>query len=154
MSHLSIGMQAPTFTTTDQDGNSVKLQDYLGKTVILYFYPKDDTPGCTRQACAYRDHIAAYQQRNAVVLGISPNDAASHQNFSQKYGLNFPLLTDPDSTIAAQYGVWVEKKMYGRTYMGIERTTFEIDVEGNLKNIFRKVKPAEHPIAHLASLPS
>jgi thioredoxin-dependent peroxiredoxin len=139
-----VGDQAPDFTLPDQHGNAVSLSGLRGKAVVLYFYPKADTPGCTTQACGVRDHRAGYEQADAVVLGISPDPVAPIAKFDEKYGLGFPLLSDEGHSVAEAYGVWVQKSMYGRTYMGNERTTFVIDPEGKIKSIFRKVKPAEH----------
>jgi peroxiredoxin Q/BCP len=141
---LHPGDPAPDFTLPDQDGQPVALAALRGKPVVLYFYPKADTPGCTTQACGVRDHQADYSKFDAVVLGVSPDPVKKVAKFDQKYGLGFPLLADEDHTVAEAYGVWVEKSMYGRTYMGNERTTFVIDEEGTIRNVFRKVKPAEH----------
>ena len=141
---LKPGDVAPDFTLPDQDGQPVALAALRGKPVVLYFYPKADTPGCTTQACGVRDHRADYTQANATVLGVSPDPVKNIAKFDQKYELGFPLLSDADHSVAEAYGVWVEKSMYGRTYMGNERTTFVIDEEGTIRNVFRKVKPAEH----------
>ena len=141
---LEPGGTAPDFTLLDQHGNEVSLSGLRGKTVVLYFYPKADTPGCTTQACGVRDHRADYQGANAVVLGVSPDQVKAVGKFDQKYGLGFPLLADSDHEVAQRYGVWVEKSRYGRTYMGNERTTFVIDPDGNIKDVLHKVKPAEH----------
>jgi peroxiredoxin Q/BCP len=141
---LKPGDIAPEFTLPDQEGQPVSLAALRGKPVVLYFYPKADTPGCTTQACGVRDHNADYSQAGAVVLGVSPDPVKKIADFDQKYGLGFPLLSDEDHSVAEAYGVWVEKSMYGRTYMGNERTTFVIDEEGTIRNVFRKVKPAEH----------
>ena len=138
------GERAPDFELPDQDGREVKLSDFRGERVVLYFYPKADTPGCTTQACGVRDHRADYQGANAVVLGVSPDQVKAVGKFDQKYGLGFPLLADSDHEVAERYGVWVEKSRYGRTYMGNERTTFVIDPDGNIKDVLHKVKPAEH----------
>jgi thioredoxin-dependent peroxiredoxin len=138
------GDKAPYFTLPDQDGNPVSLSGLRGKTVVLYFYPKADTPGCTTQACSVRDHQADYQRAGAVVLGVSPDPVKEIAAFDQKYGLGFPLLSDAEHSVAEDYGVWVEKSMYGRTYMGMERSTFVIDPDGVVQEVFRKVKPAEH----------
>jgi peroxiredoxin Q/BCP len=123
-----------------------------GKTVVLYFYPKADTPGCTTQACSVRDHRADYAQRNAVVYGISPDAVPAISKFDDKYDLGFPLLADEDHQVAERYGVWVEKNRYGRTYMGNERSTFVIDPDGTIKSILHKVKPAEHDDLVLAAI--
>jgi peroxiredoxin Q/BCP len=152
MSELLVGAKAPAFSAPDQSGKIVSLSDFSGKTVILYFYPKDDTPGCTTQACSFRDSHAAFKKRGAVVLGVSPDNGKSHLKFIEKFSLPFPLLSDADHTIADAYGVWVEKSMYGRKYMGMERSTFVIDPAGKLGAIYRKVKPAEHTAKVLAEL--
>jgi thioredoxin-dependent peroxiredoxin len=149
---LRPGDSAPNFTLPDQQGNEVSLSALRGRNVVLYFYPKADTPGCTTQACGVRDHQADYASADAVVLGVSPDQVKAVSKFDQKYGLGFPLLADSDHAVAEAYGVWVEKSMYGRTYMGNERTTFVIDPEGAIKEILRKVKPAEHDKLVLAGL--
>jgi thioredoxin-dependent peroxiredoxin len=149
---LKPGDQAPDFELPDQSGDPVKLSQFRGKTVILYFYPKADTPGCTTQACGVRDHRADYEQADAVVLGVSPDAVKAVAKFDQKYDLDFPLLADEGHQVAEQYGVWVEKSMYGRTYMGNERTTFVIDPEGTITSILRKVKPAAHDDLVLAAI--
>jgi thioredoxin-dependent peroxiredoxin len=141
---LEPGKQAPDFTLPDQHGNHVKLSDLRGQTVVLYFYPKADTPGCTTQACSVRDHRSEYESAGAVVLGVSPDPVKPIAKFDEKYGLGFPLLSDEDHAVAEAYGVWVEKSMYGRKYMGNERTTFVIDPDGKIREVFRSVKPAEH----------
>ncbi len=146
------GDSAPDFTLPDQEGNDVSLSGLRGQNVVLYFYPKADTPGCTTQACGVRDHRADYASSGAVVLGVSPDAVEAVSKFDQKYGLGFPLLADSDHAVAEAYGVWVEKSMYGRKYMGNERTTFVIDPDGKIKDIFRKVKPAEHDPLVLAAL--
>src|SRR5512135_2206075 len=140
----NVGDQAPDFTLPDQDGNPVSLAGLRGKSVVLYFYPKADTPGCTTQACGVRDHRTDYERAGAVVLGVSPDAPKKIAKFDDKYGLGFPLLGDEDHSVAEAYGVWVEKSMYGRTYMGNERTTFVIGPDGAITEIFRKVKPTEH----------
>jgi peroxiredoxin Q/BCP len=149
---LTPGDPAPDFTLPDQNGDPVTLSALQGKTVVLYFYPKADTPGCTTQACGVRDHRADYQNAGAVVLGVSPDAVKAVGKFDQKYGLGFPLLADSDHEVAERYGVWVEKSMYGRTYMGNERTTFVIGPDGTIKEILRKVKPAEHDDLVLAAV--
>ncbi len=141
---LNPGDPAPDFTLPDQDGNPVSLSGLRGKTVVLYFYPKADTPGCTTQACGVRDHRADYEAADAVVLGVSPDEVKSTAKFDQKYGLGFPLLADEGHRVAEQYGVWVKKNRYGREYMGNERTTFVIAPDGTVKEVLRNVKPAEH----------
>jgi peroxiredoxin Q/BCP len=149
---LQPGDTAPDFTLPDHDGTAVTLTGLRGKTVVLYFYPKADTPGCTTQACGVRDHRADYEQAGAVVLGVSPDPVKKIAKFNDKYGLNFPLLADEDHAVAEAYGVWVEKSMYGRTYMGNERTTFVIGPDGVIKDVFQKVKPAEHDELVLGAL--
>jgi len=149
---LEQGDPAPDFNLPDQHGDPVSLSGLRGKTVVLYFYPKADTPGCTTQACGVRDHQADYQQADAVVLGVSPDPVKPIAKFDEKYGLGFPLLSDEDHSVAEAYGVWVEKNRYGRTYMGNERTTFVIDPEGKIKDVFRSVKPAAHDELVLGAL--
>lgn len=141
---LNIGDKAPEFEGKDQHGNTVKLNDYLGKKVILYFYPKDNTPGCTAQACNLRDNYSDLQQESYEVIGVSTDDEKSHQNFISKFDLPFTLLADTDKQIVEQYGVWQEKSMYGRKYMGTMRFTFIIDEKGIIRDIIRKVKTKEH----------
>jgi len=152
MSELVVGAKAPAFSAPDQSGHTVSLSDFAGKTVVLYFYPKDDTPGCTVEACAFRDEHAAFRKKGAVVIGISPDPAKAHVKFIEKFNLPFALLSDADHKIAGAYGVWVEKSMYGRTYMGMERSTFVIGPQGRLQAIYRKVKPSEHTAEVLAGL--
>ncbi len=137
---LSEGDQAPDFTLPADDGSQVTLSGLRGSKVVLYFYPKDDTSGCTAQACEYRDILPRIREAGAVVLGVSPDPVASHEKFKNKYDLNFPLLADEDHGVAEAYGVWKEKSMYGRTYWGIERSTFLIDEEGRVEKAWRKVK--------------
>jgi peroxiredoxin Q/BCP len=149
---VNVGDSAPDFTLPDQNGDPVSLSALRGRPVVLYFYPKADTPGCTVQACGVRDHRADYDQAGAVVLGVSADPIKRIANFAGKYTLGFPLLSDEDHAVAEAYGVWVEKSMYGRTYMGIERTTFVISPEGVVTEVFRKVKPGEHDELVLASL--
>lgn len=141
---LTIGDEAPDFTLPTDSGNSVTLSSLRGKKVVLYFYPKDDTPGCTTQACNFRDSISNIRSNNASVLGISKDDVQSHKKFKEKYGLNFPLLSDESGQVCEEYGVWAEKSMYGRTYMGIERTTFLIDENGVIARIWNKVSVPGH----------
>jgi peroxiredoxin Q/BCP len=152
MSELTVGAKAPAFSLPDQSGKTISLSDFKGKTVVLYFYPKDDTPGCTTEACTYRDEHSAFQKKGAVVLGISPDDEESHTKFIEKFSLPFSLLADHGHKIAEAYGVWVEKSMYGKTYMGVERSTFVIDGNGKLAAIYRKVKAGEHVADVLAAL--
>jgi peroxiredoxin Q/BCP len=149
---LEPGTKAPDFELPDQDGRSVKLSDFRGQPVVVYFYPKASTPGCTTQACGVRDHKLDYEQAGAVVLGISPDPVAKIAKFVDKYDLGFPLLADEDHAVAKSYGVWVEKSMYGRKYFGNERTTFIVDSEGKISEVLRKVKPAEHDEQVLAAL--
>lgn len=138
------GDEAPDFELPDQDGRLVKLSDFRGQLVVVYFYPKAATPGCTTQACGVRDHRADYEQADAVVLGISPDPVAKVNKFHEKEELNFALLADEGHHVADTYGVWAEKSMYGKTYFGNERTTFVIDPDGKVAEVLRKVKPAEH----------
>ena len=138
------GAAAPAFTTTDTNGKKVSLKDLRGQKVVLYFYPKDDTPGCTKEACSFRDEFSQFKKRGIEVLGISPDNEASHKKFTAKYKLPFTLLTDADHAIADAYGTYGEKRFMGRTYMGVKRTTFLIDEKGKIKKIFEKVKPEEH----------
>lgn len=138
------GKEAPDFELTSDAGERVRLSQFRGQPVVLYFYPKDDTPGCTAQACAIRDNYDDFEQRGAVVLGVSPDEESSHVKFKEKYGLPFTLLADPDHEVSEQYGVWGEKKYMGRTYMGVERSTFLIDAEGRVAKIMRRVKPDTH----------
>jgi len=141
---LTPGDPAPDFTLPDQSGNDVSLSGLRGQTVVLYFYPKADTPGCTTQACGVRDHAPEYEFAGAVVLGVSPDPVKPIAKFAEKFSLGFPLLSDEDHAVAEAYGVWVEKSMYGRKYMGMERTTFVIGPDGVVTSVFRRVKPAEH----------
>jgi peroxiredoxin Q/BCP len=149
---LEVGDTAPDFTLPDQHGEPVTLSGFRGKTVVLYFYPKADTPGCTAQACGVRDHRAEYEKAGAVVLGVSPDPVRAVSKFDQKYGLDFPLLADEDHAVAERYGVWVEKSMYGRKYMGAERSTFVVGPDGKIAEVLRKVKPAEHDELVLGAL--
>ncbi len=141
---LKQGDRAPDFELATDGGGSVKLSDLRGKRVVLYFYPKDDTSGCTKQACGFRDTRDEFEERNAIVLGVSPDKVASHDRFRDKYELNFPLLSDPDHSVAEAYGAWGKKKMYGREYEGILRTTFVIDEQGTIEKVYEKVKAAEN----------
>ena len=141
---LKVGSSAPAFKTTDADGNPVSLKDFRGQKVVLYFYPKDDTPGCTKEACSFRDNFSKFKKRGISVLGVSPDSEASHKKFAAKFKLPFTLLADTDKSISEAYGVYGEKKFMGRTYMGVHRTTFLIDERGKIKKVFEKVKPEEH----------
>lgn len=149
---LEVGQPAPDFTLNDGTGTPVRLSDLRGKKVVLYFYPKDNTPGCTQEACDFRDRYADLQATGAVLLGLSPDTEKSHQKFAGKFELPFPLLADPENTVSTAYGVWKEKSMYGRTFMGIERTTVLIDEAGNVARIWPKVKVAGHAEEVLAAL--
>jgi peroxiredoxin Q/BCP len=141
---LQEGQPAPDFSLRDAAGNTVRLADLRGKSVVLYFYPKDDTPGCTKEACGFRDQYSRFDDRGVVILGVSPDDEASHAAFASKYSLPFRLLADPGAQVATAYGVWKEKNNYGKTYMGVERTTFLIDEQGNLRKIYPKVQVDGH----------
>jgi peroxiredoxin Q/BCP len=141
---LKIGDKAPDFTAKDQDGNPVKLSDYKGKKVVLYFYPRDNTSGCTAQACNLRDNYQALQKEGYEVIGVSSDDETSHQKFISKFELPFTLIADTDKTVHEKYGVWVEKSMYGKKYMGTARTTFIIDEKGVITDIISKVKTEDH----------
>ena len=138
---LEVGMKAPNFTLPDKNGNMVSLSDFLGKKVVLYFYPKDNTPGCTRQACAFALKNKEIENKNAVVIGISKDSVNSHLNFATKHNLPFVLLSDSELSVIQAYGVWQEKKLYGKTSMGVVRTTFLIDEQGNIQAVMPKVKP-------------
>lgn len=151
---LEPGMKAPKFTLNDTDGNTVSLSDFLGKKVVLYFYPKDNTPGCTRQACAFAAAYEGFKSKNVVVIGISKDSVASHQRFSQKYDLPFILLSDPELQAIQSYGVWQEKKLYGKVSMGVTRTTVIIDEQGNIEKVMPKVKPDTNATEILAFLGS
>ena len=146
------GDTAPDFELMNQDGETIRLSELRGKPVVLYFYPKADTPGCTTQACGVRDRTTDYAGHDAVVLGVSPDAPAKLRRFAEKHDLAFTLLSDPNHEVAERYGVWVEKAMYGKRYWGNERTTFVIDTEGNVKEVLRKVKPAEHDDLVLGAL--
>ena len=146
------GQNAPDFELPDQDGNPVRLSDLRGGPVVLYFYPKADTPGCTAQACSVRDHASDYEAAGAVVLGVSRDPVPRLRAFADKHGLGFPLLSDEDHAVAEAYGVWVEKSMYGRKFFGNERTTFVIDGEGVVREVLRKVRPAQHDELVLGAL--
>jgi len=144
MAMPDVGDKAPAFSLEDQSGKTVKLSDFKGKTVVLYFYPKDDTPGCTREACSFRDEHSALKKAGAVVLGVSPDSGPSHAKFAGKYKLPFPLLADTDHAISEKYGAWGEKSLYGRKFMGITRSTFLIDASGKVARVWPKVKVDGH----------
>ncbi len=149
---LSVGTKAPDFTLPDKNGNAVSLSDFAGKKVVLYFYPKDNTPGCTRQACAFAGSFAAFREKDVVVIGISKDSVASHQRFAEKYELPFILLSDPERQAIEAYGVWQEKKNYGKVSMGVVRSTFIIDENGIIEKVMPRVKPdtnAEEILAYL-----
>ncbi len=152
MLKLKPGDTAPAFTTTTQDGSNVSLSDFRGKNVVLYFYPRDNTPGCTKEACAFRDEFASFKKKGAVVLGVSVDSCSSHNKFAARYHLPFTLLADEDKSIVQKYGVWGEKTFMGRKHMGTHRVTFLIDPEGKVKKIWPKVKPEEHAREVLAAL--
>jgi peroxiredoxin Q/BCP len=149
---MKVGQKAPDFSVVDDSGKTVKLSDFKGKKVVLYFYPKDDTPGCTKEACNFSTGVAELRKHGAVVLGVSADSAESHKKFKAKYGLNFQLLADTDKKIVESYDVWKEKSMYGKKYMGIERTTYVIGEDGKITHIFPKVKVDEHYDEVLAAL--
>lgn len=149
---LEVGQVAPDFRLLDQDGETRSLTDARGRWVVVYFYPKDDTPGCTKEACSFRDDLPRFEGLNALVWGVSADDERAHQKFVQKYDLNFPLLVDPDKTMLSAYGAWVEKSMYGKTYMGVARVTYLIDPEGRVARVWRKVSPEEHAAEVAAAL--
>ncbi|MCL4548934.1 MAG: thioredoxin-dependent thiol peroxidase [Bacteroidetes bacterium] len=149
---LEAGKKAPSFTLPDEDNKKISLSDFKGKKVVLYFYPKDMTSGCTHEACDFRDTFPDFQKLKAVILGVSIDSPESHKKFSDKYELPFALLSDADKKVVQKYGVWKEKSMYGRKYMGIERTTFIIDGEGVIRNIFQKVKVSGHADEVMKSL--
>jgi thioredoxin-dependent peroxiredoxin len=149
---IETGQQAPEFTLPDQDGNDVSLSDLRGQTVVLYFYPKADTPGCTTQACGIRDHRADYEAAGAVVLGVSPDSVEAIRKFADKQSLNFRLLADEDHAVAERYGAWMEKTNYGKTYWGVQRSTFLIDPDGTVAKVFPKVSPKTHDEVVLKAL--
>ena len=144
MAMIEEGKKAPEFKLASSEGGEVRLKDLRGKTVVLYFYPKDDTPGCTREACAFRDSQAALEKKGVVVLGVSGDSLASHGKFKAKYKLNFPLLSDPDKAVAQKYGAWGEKVLYGKKFVGMIRSTFVIDAEGVVRKVFPRVKVDGH----------
>lgn len=141
---LTEGTLAPNFTLMNVSGEQISLTDFLGKTVVVYFYPKDDTPGCTKEACSFRDWYDTLIEKGVVVIGISPDNQASHQKFKEKYNLPFYLVSDEDHQVAELYGAWGEKSMYGKKYFGIIRSTFVIDAEGKLQKVFKKVQTEKH----------
>jgi thioredoxin-dependent peroxiredoxin len=153
-SWIEEGESAPDFTLRADDGKDVSLSSLRGKPVVLYFYPKDDTPGCTREACAFRDRKAELAKRGAVVLGVSPDDVASHGRFRDKFNLNFPLLADPGHVVSTAYGAWREKNLYGKTSMGIQRSTFLIDPQGKVRKLWKKVNVDGHDDEVLKALDS
>lgn len=144
MAELQVGKKAPDFRLPDGAGKEVSLSDFKGKKVVLYFYPKDDTSGCTKEACSFQENLSKVKKKGAVLVGVSPDSQGSHQKFSVKYGLTFPLVADETKELVQKYGVWKEKSMYGRKYMGVERTTFIIDEQGTITHIFPKVKVDIH----------
>lgn len=149
---LEVGMKAPEFSAVDQNGEPISLSQYQGQKVILYFYPKDNTPGCTKQACGFAENYPHFIEKGAVVLGVSKDSVTSHKKFETKYNLPFPLISDPELQILKAYDVWKEKSLYGKKYMGIERTTYLINEEGLIEKIFSKVKAANNPIEMLDAL--
>lgn len=149
---ISAGEPAPEFTLADEEGRMHSLSDYSGKPVVLYFYPKDDTPGCTKEACGFRDDYSAYEEAGVVILGVSPDTSKSHAKFKTKYELPFTLLADPDHDVLKLYGVWGLKKSFGREYEGVFRTTFLIGEDGKILRVFKKVKPAVHSAEILSVL--
>jgi thioredoxin-dependent peroxiredoxin len=151
---LAVGKQAPDFTLPDQDGKEHTLSDYQGQPVVLYFYPKDNTSGCTKEACGFRDDYSAYQDAGVTILGVSPDSEKSHTNFIAKYELPFTLLADTERKVLKLYGAWGKKKMYGKEYEGVLRTTFLIAADGKIAKVYAKVKPAEHSAEILADLKS
>jgi peroxiredoxin Q/BCP len=148
------GKPAPGFSLPGDSGEDISLESFRGQPVVLYFYPRDDTPGCTKQACGIRDAWGEFGKRGAVVLGVSPDNPRKHAKFRDKYGLPFTLLADEDHAVAEAYGVWVEKSMLGKKYMGIERSTFVIDADGNVAKVMRRVKPDTHADDVLEALPA
>jgi peroxiredoxin Q/BCP len=149
---LTVGMDAPEFSLPSTLGRRVTLSEFRGRRVVLYFYPKDDTPGCTMEACAFRDHFPRIESKDAIVLGVSLDDELSHEKFAQKYSLPFPLLADKDAAVSRQYGTYKEKNLYGRSFWGIERTTFVIDRDGKVEHVFRRVKVEGHAEEVMATL--
>ena len=152
MSTLEVGDRAPGFQTVDQHGKAVSLADFRGRSVVLYFYPKDDTPGCTKEACAFRDEFAEFRKRNVEILGVSTDGEKSHRKFAEKFDLPFRLLADEDKKIVKDYGVWDKKSLYGRLFFGTRRVTYLIDEKGKIAAVWPKVKPADHPREILDSI--
>lgn len=149
---LEVGMKAPEFTLKNQDGEDISLSSFLGKKVVLYFYPKDNTPGCTKQACGFSERVSEYGEKNAIVLGISKDSVASHKRFAEKYELSFPILSDSELEVIQAYDVWKEKNMYGKKVMGVVRSTYIIDENGMIEQAFSNVKAAENPEKMLEAL--
>ena len=152
MAKLTEGAQAPTFTLSDQDGNPVSLDDFKGSKVLVYFYPADDTPGCTKEACQFNENLAGFQAAGVPVVGVSPDNATSHQRFRNKYGLQFPLLTDADHEVMDAWGAWGEKTRYGRTSVGVLRSSFLVDEQGRVEHAWHNVKADGHAATVLAQL--
>ncbi len=152
MASLTVGEKAPEFSLPSTDGSMISLKDFKGKKIVLYFYPKDDTSGCTKEACSFRDNLARVKKKGAALIGVSADSVGSHKKFTEKYDLPFPLISDEEKSMIKAYGVWKEKSMYGRKYMGIERTTFIIDEKGKIAHIFPKVKVDGHTDEVLAVL--
>ena len=146
MPAMEVGTLAPDFALPDQEGRTHRLSDYRGRWVVLYFYPKDDTPGCTKEACGFRDQMGSLKALDAVVLGVSADDVESHKRFAEKYGLNFPLLADPERQVIGAYGAWGKKNLYGKEGEGVRRQTFLIDPEGRIAKVWRKVSPEGHAL--------
>ena len=146
MPAMEVGTLAPDFALPDQEGRTHRLSDYRGRWVVLYFYPKDDTPGCTKEACGFRDQMGSLKALDAVVLGVSADDVESHKRFAEKYGLNFPLLADPERRVIGAYGAWGKKNLYGKEVEGVLRQTFLIDPEGRIAKVWRKVSPEGHAL--------
>ena len=146
MPAMEVGTLAPDFALPDQEGRTHRLSDYRGRWVVLYFYPKDDTPGCTKEACGFRDQMGSLKALDAVVLGVSADDVESHKRFAEKYGLNFPLLADPERKVIGAYGAWGTKNLYGKEVEGVLRQTFLIDPEGRIAKVWRKVSPEGHAL--------
>jgi peroxiredoxin Q/BCP len=149
---LSVGDRAPDFELTAGDGSVVRLKDFRGKKVVLYFYPQDDTSGCTKEACSFEENRSSLRRKGAVLLGVSANSVESHEKFASKYGLTFPLLSDPDKKVINRYGVWGPKQMFGKKYLGILRTTFVIDETGKIKRVFEKVRVDGHAAEVMGAL--